>query len=84
MPMNRRMKPGGERGSIDLLDPIALLIGREKHPDGSATDQFAALNNCRTLEFDAGNASFQALIERDILRIGVLTQSPDGHFSFAF
>ena len=80
--MNRRMKPGGERGSIDLLDPIALLIGREKH--GSATDQFAALNNCRTLEFDAGDASFQALIGRDILRIGVLTQSPDGHFSFAF
>ena len=79
------MHTAGGSVSVNTYDVhVALLIGREKNPDGSVTDQFAALSNVRTLEFDAGESPYQALIGRDILRLGALTQSPDGHYSFAF
>lgn len=79
------MQTAGGSVAVNVYDVhVALIIGHEKNPDGSVTDQFAALNNVRTLEFDAGDAPYQALIGRDVLRMGVLTQSPDGHYSFAF
>ena len=79
------MQTAGGSVAVNMYDVhVALIIGREKNPDGSVTDQFAALNNVRTLEFDAGDAPYQALIGRDVLRMGILTQSPDGHYSFAF
>lgn len=79
------MHTAGGLVSVNTYDVhVALLIGHGKNPDGSVAGEFAVLNNVRALEFDAGDASYQALIGRDILRLGVLTQSPDGHFSFAF
>ena len=79
------MHTAGGSVAVNMYDiHVALLIGSEKKPDGSVTDRFAALSNVRTLEFDAGEAPYQALIGRDILRTGLLTQSPDGHYSFAF
>lgn len=79
------MHTAGGLVSVNTYDVhVALLIGHGKNPDGSVTGEFAVLSNVRALEFDAGDASYQALIGRDILRLGVLTQSPDGHFSFAF
>ena len=79
------MHTAGGLVPVNMYDVhVALLIGHEKNPDGSVTSQFATLNNVRTLEFDAGDAPYRALIGRDVLRIGVLTQSPDGHYSFAF
>lgn len=71
--------------SVNMYDVhVALLTGQERNPDNSITNQFVMLNNLRTLEFDAGDAPYRALIGRDVLRIGVLTQSPDGHYSFSF
>ena len=79
------MHTAGGLVPVNMYDVhVALLIGHEKNPDGSVTSQFSTLDNVRTLEFDAGDAPYRALIGRDVLRIGVLTQSPDGHYSFAF
>ena len=79
------LQTAGGSVAVNVYDVhVALLIGQGKNADGFFTSQFAALHNVRSLEFDAGEAPYQALIGRDILRMGALTQSPDGHFSFAF
>ena len=79
------MQTASGSGAVNVYDVhVALLIGQGKNADGSITGQFVTLPNVRALEFDAGEAPYQALIGRDILRMGALTQSPDGHFSFAF
>lgn len=64
---------------------IALLTDPAQNPDGTVGVQARLFRNLRVLEFvPDGNTPYQALIGRDILRIGMLTTSRDGHFSFAF
>ena len=42
------------------------------------------VSSTRAPEFDPGDNPYQALLGRDILRLGVLNMSHDGHFSFSY
>ena len=62
---------------------VALVFSDKQKPDGSQSSQ-AQLTDTQALEFDPGGTAYQGLIGRDILRLGVLNVSHDGHFSFAY
>ena len=59
----------------------------KQNPDGSQSGQAEFIPrtlDTQVLEFVAGDGDFQGLIGMDILRYGVLTLSPDGHYSFSY
>ena len=64
---------------------VALLTGIAQNPDGTVDVRAEVFCNVRVSEFAAdGRGQYQALIGRDILRIGVLTLALDGHYSFSW
>ena len=64
---------------------IGFPFGRKANQSGETTTQIQFINAIiQAPEFDPGNSNYRALIGRDILRIGVLSMSYDGHFSFAY
>ena len=80
------MDTAGGAANANIYDThIVLLTDHAQNPDGTVDVQAQLFHNIRVLEFVAdGNTPYQALIGRDILRIGMLTMSRDGYFSFAF
>lgn len=80
------MGTAGGLTEVDMYDVhVALFVGGARNPDGSYDVRASVFKDMRVSEFAAdGDDRFHALIGRDILRIGVLTLSPDGHNSFAF
>lgn len=82
------MGTAGGITEVNMYDVhVALFVDGARNSDGSydVRAQASVFKDMRVSEFTAdGDDRFQALIGRDILRIGVLTLSPDGHNSFAF
>lgn len=76
----------GGPAEVNIYDAhVILLPNRARNPGGSYDHRPTVFKDMQVLEFAPGSESrYQALIGRDILRIGVLTLSPDGHNSFAF
>ena len=81
-----KMDTAGGLTEVNIYDVhLALLVDSARNPDGSHNVRATVFNDMRVYEFAADSEDrYQALIGRDILRIGVLTLSPDGHNSFAF
>ena len=64
---------------------MAFLFGKKAKESGESIGQVELIDTIiQAPEFDPGNNIYQALIGRDILKIGVLSMSYDGHFSFAY
>lgn len=63
---------------------LVLFFQSKTAADGSVQSNGLLLpSTLPVLEFEAGTSRYQALIGRDVLRGGLLTMSPDQHFSFA-
>lgn len=76
---------GGPVAEVNLYDVHVALVAAAQDPDGSREARTTVFRDVRVAEFVAHNQDrCQVLIGRDILRIGVLTLSPDGRYAFAF
>lgn len=80
------MQTAGGRTAVNVYDlHVALLTDPEMNTGGSVSVKAQLFRNVKALEFVIGDSSkYRALIGRDILRVGMLSLSADGHYSFAF
>jgi len=80
------MQTAGGLVSCNVYDvKLGLLIPTGQDQVGNIQGQIQIIEKTiRAPEFDSGSGAYKALIGRDILSSGVLTLSPDGHYSFAF
>lgn len=64
---------------------MAFLFGEQSDSSGKKIGKGEIINTViQAPEFEPGENTYQALIGRDILKMGVLSMSYDGHFSFAY
>ena len=80
------LQTAGGLVSANVYDvKVGLLIPTGHDKVGNIQGEIQILENpIRAPEFYEGKSPYRALIGRDILSAGVLTLSPDGHYSFAY
>ena len=80
------MQTAGGAVDVNVYDiKKAFLFGATPDNPGQAVRHIQFIDDViRAPEFDPGDNRYRALIGRDILRIGVLSLSFDGHYTFGY
>lgn len=75
-------------GSVDanVYDVrIAFLFAEQRDERGKVVGEGQLFNSAiQALEFDPGGGNYQVLLGRDILKIGILSMSFGGHYTFSY
>ena len=80
------MQTAGGSVDVNVFDiRMSFLFGGKEDRFGTVSRHGDLINDViQAPEFDPGESSYKALIGRDFLRIGVLTLSFDGHYTFSY
>ena len=80
------MQTAGGAVDVNVYDiKMAFLFGATPDNPGRAVRHIQFIDDViRAPEFDPGDSRYKALVGRDILRIGVLSLSFDGHYTFGY
>lgn len=82
-----RMHTAGGSTAVNMYQVRFAFVSPEGRvaPDGTVPTRVILFPSVIDVsEFDPGGNDYQALVGRDLLRIGLFTMSPDQHFSFGF